>query len=490
MKKRLSLIILWACLQQPSWAAEGIDQVYETESTTTWGERLFSAFQRPNFNKSYAVVIGVSSFRDFSTLSNPEDPERIKNYLLDEAGFDYVHLLTEDKVTPERVRQIMVDELRTKIGEQDRLLFYWAGHGATLKNGERSFGYLPTARSGHDEYSTMLDMEDLAKWDKRLNAKQTLYLLDACFSGGAAVIPQSDNQARTLKQIARPSRQIITAGLADQETFVLPELGSSVFTNAVLDGLRGRADLAIDGVKDGVISARELELFIKKRVDDVRTEVEWKHPITPQLSRLPNSEEGDFFFFSPKTVAAAKEQEDEPTSRQPAETQAMSEAKTKTERLPFEPEMVPIPAGSFTMGCVAGRDDVQGRCAENEKPPHTVSLPAFQLGKYEVTFDEWDACERAKACPHAEDMGWGRGRRPVINVSWNDITQKYIPWLNQQTGKRYRLPTEAEWEYAARAGEESDYPWGEKINCAQARYGSFSDECKDSDKTVVMHQKS
>lgn len=146
-------------------------------------------------------------------------------------------------------------------------------------------------------------------------------------------------------------------------------------------------------------------------------------------------------------------------------------ASTSSQRVPFEPEMVSISAGSFTMGCVAGRDDVEGDCAEDEKPPHTVSLPAFQIGKYEVTFDEWDACERAKACPHAEDQGWGRGRRPVINVNWNDITQNYIPWLNQQTGKRYRLPTEAEWEYAARAGGESAYPWGKNISCAQASYG-------------------
>ena len=138
------------------------------------------------------------------------------------------------------------------------------------------------------------------------------------------------------------------------------------------------------------------------------------------------------------------------------------------------------------MGCVEGRDDVNGGCSDDEKPAHQVSLSAFQMGKYEVTFDEWDACEQAKACPHAEDEGWRRGKRPVINVSWNDITQKYIPWLNKQTGKRYRLPTEAEWEYAARAGGESAYPWGSSINCNQARYSYGSDECKGSDKTITV----
>lgn len=143
----------------------------------------------------------------------------------------------------------------------------------------------------------------------------------------------------------------------------------------------------------------------------------------------------------------------------------------KPERQPFEPEMVNIPAGSFTMGCKEGRDDVEGGCDDDEKPAHKVSISTFQIGKYEVTFDEWDACEQAKACPHADDSGWGRGKRPVINVSWDDIAQKYIPWLNQKTGKSYRLPTEAEWEYAARGGKESAYPWGQSIgknnaNCA------------------------
>lgn len=137
----------------------------------------------------------------------------------------------------------------------------------------------------------------------------------------------------------------------------------------------------------------------------------------------------------------------------------------------IEPEMVTIPAGKFTMGCDGKRDDVEGGCSDDEKPAHQVTLSAFKMGKYEVTFDEWDACEKAKACPHAEDQGWGRGNRPVINVSWNDVTQKYLPWLNRETGKHYRLPTEAEWEYAARGGQGGAYPWGQEASHEYANYG-------------------
>lgn len=137
--------------------------------------------------------------------------------------------------------------------------------------------------------------------------------------------------------------------------------------------------------------------------------------------------------------------------------------KIELEPAAIEPEMVSIPAGAFMMGCVKGRDDVEGGCNNDEKPSHKVTLSAFQMGKYEVTFDEWDSCEKGNACPHAEDHGWGRGKRPVINVSWDDITQKYIPWLNEKTGKTYRLPSEAEWEYAAGGGKDTAFPWGKSL---------------------------
>ena len=119
------------------------------------------------------------------------------------------------------------------------------------------------------------------------------------------------------------------------------------------------------------------------------------------------------------------------------------------------PEMVVIPAGSFRMGCVSGR-----KCNKNEQPvePVTISRP-FGLSKYEVTFEEYDRF----TFPHrVDDEGWGRGRRPVTNVSWNDA-QLYVAWLSLEAGAQYRLPSEAEWEYAARAGTTTAYSWGNEV---------------------------
>ena len=121
------------------------------------------------------------------------------------------------------------------------------------------------------------------------------------------------------------------------------------------------------------------------------------------------------------------------------------------------PEMVVIPAGSFQMGCVSGID-----CDGDEKPVHEVKIDSFALSKYEVTFEEYDAFTDATGRERANDEGWGRGLRPVINVSWYDA-MAYAEWLSGQIGDRYRLPTEAEWEYAARAGSTTAYSWGDSI---------------------------
>ena len=121
------------------------------------------------------------------------------------------------------------------------------------------------------------------------------------------------------------------------------------------------------------------------------------------------------------------------------------------------PEMVVVPAGRFPMGCVSGWD-----CDDDERPVHDVEVASFALSKYEVTFEEYDRFVSATGHRQPDDRGWGRANRPVINVSWDDAAA-YAAWLSLETGQDYRLPSESEWEFAARAGTTTSYGWGQDV---------------------------
>ena len=142
------------------------------------------------------------------------------------------------------------------------------------------------------------------------------------------------------------------------------------------------------------------------------------------------------------------------------------------------PSMVVIPAGRFVMG---SKDEPE--LAAGAWPQREVQVQQFALAKTEVTFRQWDACVTDGGCSHRpDDLGWGRGNRPVIGVSWNDA-QEYVRWLSSKTGKDYRLPTEAEWEYAARAGTTTRFNTGDCITSQEANFqGDFpARDCPSSD---------
>jgi formylglycine-generating enzyme required for sulfatase activity len=129
------------------------------------------------------------------------------------------------------------------------------------------------------------------------------------------------------------------------------------------------------------------------------------------------------------------------------------------------PEMIVVPAGSFTMGSPPTE---KGHDA-HEGPQHQVTIrKPFAVSKFALTFDEWDTCVDFGACTAgATDLGWGRGQHPMINATWDDA-KRYVAWLSRMTGKPYRLLTEAEYEYVARAGTQTAYPWGKDVGTNNA----------------------
>lgn len=454
MKKVFTQFIITIIFLNICVYASGIDKTFiKPDNAPWWGKILYKYYNYKGYSKSYALIIGISRYENQRYLATENDPIKMKNYLIDEAGFDYVYVLTQDEVTRSKVNRLMSVTFPNLLEEDDRFLFYWSGHGKT-RNLPRGgvMGYLPLAKGNN--FDSMISMNDIKEWDKLLEAKQTLYLLDSCFSGLAGKTPQNSVRKQTIKQLAKPSRQLLTAGTSKESTYVLNDQQSSIFTIALLKGLRGGADSESGGFKkDGLISVNELESYIRNYIAHNLKD----RTVTPQLSELGRwgDNDGDFFFFS-----ITKQLEQQEVRRQPSYTNITPQSsgtkkkQKKTEKVYFfEPQMVNILKGTFMMGSENGDSD--------EKPVHKVAIDYdFEIGKYEVTFDEYDYfCERTGR-KKPSDKGWGREKRPVINVSWKDA-KDYANWLSEKTGKIYRLPTEAEWEYVARAGTKTKWSFGD-----------------------------
>jgi formylglycine-generating enzyme required for sulfatase activity/class 3 adenylate cyclase len=170
----------------------------------------------------------------------------------------------------------------------------------------------------------------------------------------------------------------------------------------------------------------------------------------PKVSPTPPTNAEKAKAPEPTVTPSAPQSPSKPTEA-PAQTEIPKVSPTPPTPVPtlLTPEMIPIPGNSFAMG---SNDDV------SEKPVHRVTIKPFAIGKFPITVREWNQCVAAKACSYAAT---GKEEAPVTNISWDD-TQEFIRWLSQVSQKTFRLPSEAEWEYAARGGTQTKYWWGDQ----------------------------
>lgn len=445
-------------------------------SLPAWGvgrnvERV-EAVEQFQQTRKVAIVVGVEQYsQNIGSLKYSVDDAKLIAQALQQQGYK-VQLLTDSQATSAAILDRIEQVGKTLPAGDGTLIFYFSGHGFVENNANylASFGTV-TGRL----QDSALPLKAVEAEIRKTQAPRAVLFIDACRD-----TPNTGGKGFNRGFIYEKSEgmKVLFATKFEEKSYEHDELKQGVFSYFLNRALRGQAAEA-----DGLITFDSITRYVQQGTADWTLE----HLKTTQLPYTQDLKENfGVLVLGQTTPTAPPSSEPEPRPAAPTvvATPSARPASVTNTRQPFEPVMVPIPAGSFMMGCVEGRDDVEGGCFDNEKPAHTITVPAFQIGQYEVTFDEWDACELANACPHADDHGWGRGKRPVINISWND-TQTYIYWLNQRTNKTYRLPTEAEWEYAARSGGESAYPWGNNISCMQANYGFLGGSCKNTQTKAV-----
>ncbi|MDP6953022.1 MAG: SUMF1/EgtB/PvdO family nonheme iron enzyme [Alphaproteobacteria bacterium] len=441
-----------------------------------------------------ALVIGNSAYPDIP-LANPVNDARLMSATLRAQGFDVIETMDAGQRDIQRAVKDFGNRLKAAQGEALGL-FYYAGHGLQVR-GENFL--IPIDAEIEDEGDVdiyAISANAILRTIEDARNGLNIIILDACRNNPFA--RSFRTVSRGLALMEAPTGTLIAYSTAPGQVALDGDGANSPYTealaraiaapgisiervfknarNEVLAATQGQQTpweassltgedyylvAASEPVADSEaepapsIDERAIELAFWETIKDSARASDFaaylaQFPdgafVTLARNRLETLSE-----IEVAVVAPPPEPVQEPPSYHPGES---------FRDCPTCPEVVVVPAGSFQMGSPSGEE---GRYSD-EEPMHRVSVEqAFAVGKYEVTFSQWDACVSAGGCSHRPaDEGWGRGTRPVINVSWDDA-QEYVRWLNRETGHEYRLLSEAEWEYAARAGTQTARYWGSGI---------------------------
>ena len=450
-----------------SWLLLTLFSIFSALADETKGAKRVTAMTGDGasielYQQSHALLIGVSDYTaGWPDLENiPSELEHVEA-LLSAQGFNVINHLNPNSDQLENAFEDFIDEYGFE--PDNRLLFFFSGHGHSLDNGNA--GYLvPTDAPDPNKNERgfrrkALTMNQILTWSRDMKAKHALFLFDSCFSG---TVFKARNLPKVPPSISRltalPVRQYITAGSAGQ---TVP--AKSTFTPMFVDALRYQLG---DLNQDGYVTGLELGLYLR---DTLPNHVENQ---SPQFGPIRDYElsRGDFVFslastqssVVPKTSTistptSSASQRSVPTSTPQNILTTGQVIQDKLIDDSVGPKMVFIKGGCFQMGSPSGETD-----RSDDETQHKACVDDFYIGQYEVTFAEYDWFVAATGSEKPSDEGWGSGDRPVINVSW-DNGVAYAKWLSEQTDESYRLPTEAEWEYASRAGSETTYWWGDDL---------------------------
>ena len=401
--------------------------------------------------RGIALVIGNGEYTKFDDLRNPANDARAMADKLESLDFKLVGDQAHVNVNHRGMKTLLADledQLRRTSGVEAALVYY-SGHGVA----EDNQNWLVPVDDGDIRYRE--DVPDYAigansvmRRLERAGGKQHILVLDACRNnplpsryggtrggaskGLAAVVPAASGEV---------GQMIVYAAAPGKVAYDGPAGGLSPFAKALVDEMEpGRRMVDVMAKVKGEVRRRTAG-----------------YPAGAQRPWVNSSMEVPFCFVSWSCP------DDDSIVPSPSPPPPWEDFEQRRECDDYDcPWMVAVPAGKFKMGSARYK---------TELPVRSVNIGRLAVGVHEVTFSQWDACHGAGGCSYKPwDNDWGRGNRPVIHVTWKDA-QDYVRWLSKVTGENYRLLSEAEWEYVARAGTTGPFHTGSTISRDHANYG-------------------
>ncbi|MEZ5471354.1 MAG: SUMF1/EgtB/PvdO family nonheme iron enzyme [Marinicella sp.] len=374
-----------------------------------------------------ALLIGNSDYPNLGHLQNPVNDVNDMSKTLESLGFKTMVGINLNKAEISEKVKTFVETIRSH--KNTTSLFYYAGHGLEVDGVNFLIPVQSKLRYQEDLKSEGVSLDKIIRRLKQTESELNIIILDACRDNPLEKRPidiQNPQQSRSYaKSEVRETAKgmFIAFGTAPGEKAADGIGRNGLFTKHILQNI-STPDLPIEDVFNKVRAGVLNESNNKQMT--------WQNSALVGIGK---------FYFNPQKSSMG--------------------INNNSNNVCYNcPNMISIPSGSFVMG--------SSDFGLDEKPLRKVNISEFYMSDSEITFKQWNQCVLENYCKHIpNDKGWKNGNYPVVNVSWHDAKQ-YTEWLTKKTGKIYRLPTEAEWEYAAEVND---------INCESIHFGHYDGEC-------------